>query len=225
MTPYHPWIHGYVPTATTVAGTALSYDDQHVVRARARLLIQFQGKPRWRGVMGAIIGQVQALEIALWQLMVDRRPSVAVGESLRVLARTLGIDDAILVRITDDDVLRRVVYAWIAAQRSSGRTEDLLTVARLYLSSDEIQLRAYYPAGVHVHAAVPLSREAGRILAILMRKAAQAHVAIHTSHAPRARTSVMRWSHTASGHDGGRLSHTPSGYIGGRLAGVETGIE
>lgn len=130
-----PWAHGYTPSAPTVEGTELAYDDEIGDTDAARLLPQFRAKPRIAGLVRLLCGaRLQRLEIALWQCLVERRLGTAVGAQLDVLARVVGIER----QGRSDAKLRRVIAAVVLVLRSSGSPDELIRIARAFLGADVV---------------------------------------------------------------------------------------
>lgn len=170
-----PWPHGYVPTYRTVDRTVLMYDVQHVAEANDRLLAQFKGKPRIEGLLAAFIDQVQWLETAaLWPALVERWLSSATLVELRRIAHLVDVRgyDAL-----PDDVLRRLVLAWVRALRSDGSSESLIDIARLFVGTDVgLDIENAYPAAVRVIEMTGLDEVSAWLLGRLIRKGATAGV-------------------------------------------------
>lgn len=164
-----PWPHGYTPSSTTVEGTALEYDPRVLERGRARLLQQFKGKPRMEALLGVCLGPFQEIEIAAWQLLVERTIDTATWDALRVLARKVGLRG---YDSRQDAALRRLARAWILVLRSSGTSEDLIRVARAFTGSTAIELRPYHPASIVVRVLELLDGAEAWLLGWLLRRAA-----------------------------------------------------
>lgn len=223
-----PWPHGYTPTVTTVAGTTLAYDTAYLEQGRSRLLQQFRGRPRLEAVQGVFLGQLQHLEVAFWQLWAERRLSVATFETLRVVARRLGVNG---YDTMPDSLLRRMCLAWIRVLRSDGNPEDLIAVARLFTRSSELSIAPYYPAAVIVRLRAELTHEEAWLLGRLLRKAASAGVRIITEFIVQPYAETFRLS---TDEDADELSDDvglgdgiteSDATIGGLLAGATTGDE
>lgn len=168
-----PWPHGYLPSSTSVEGTALEYDALVLERGRSRLLHQFKGKPRLEALLGVCLGPLQEVEIAAWQLLVERTIDTAIGHALRILAHQVGLRG---YDSRADAPLRRLVRAWILVQRSSGTSEDLIAVVRAFAASTAIELRPYYPAAIVVRLRDLIDGLEGWLLGWLLRLAAAAGV-------------------------------------------------
>lgn len=126
--------------------TGLTHDPDHAVRGVARLIERYR-RPRTSALLESWLGEVQSAEDALWQLLIERSVTTAVGAQLDVLGAIVG-----QAREGRADEPYRV---WISARnmvsRSSGTTAELLALARKLLPADvTISLEEYYPAAVVV---------------------------------------------------------------------------
>lgn len=104
----------------------------HAAEAIDRLPRQFRNKPRIEGLLAALCTSIQTLENAAVDVLANLDVDVSIGSILRALAHRVGQSTD---GVGDDDTLRRFVKARIAANRSSGTTEDLIAVTRLVLGS------------------------------------------------------------------------------------------
>jgi hypothetical protein len=226
-----PWPHGYVPTVTTVAGTTLAYDTAYLEQGRDRLLHQFKGRPRLEAVQGVMLGQLQHIEVALWQLWAERRLSVATFETLRAVARRLGVRG---YDTMPDSLLRRLCLAWIRVLRSDGNPEDLIAIVRLFTGSSSFALDPMFPASVIVRLGMGLTGEEAWLLGRLLRKAASAGVRIITefpaTQTPSETATPSRMFRFSTDPDADELNDDvgfadDGNTVGGFLAGATTGDE
>lgn len=114
----------------------LSYIDNHVDLALARVAQQYRGKARIEGVLTAIVDPLQEADNALWQLATERylfsdaeigSTTVnyqAVGVQLDVIGRIIGLTRS---GMTDDDY-RAALKAQVRVIKSSGATEEIIAV-------------------------------------------------------------------------------------------------
>ncbi len=117
----------------------------HVERGLAHLIDQFKGKPRLEAWISSYLEEVQELSDAAWEVLVLRLIDQATGEQLTVLGRLVGQPRT----IADDDRFRVFVRARIAANKSHGRWNDILLVARLLLNgASAYTLTAFYPGAL-----------------------------------------------------------------------------
>lgn len=93
-------------------------------------------KPAWRGLITALMGQLQAIEDAAIATILQRALTVAEGAQLDLLGKLVGQPrDA---RVDAD--YRRVIGCKIAVNESQGTREDLIRVARLALLDPSVRV-------------------------------------------------------------------------------------
>lgn len=102
----------------------------HVAAGLGRLCQQFKDKQNIVDLITIFLQRYNDLEAALWALLVERGIDVAVGAQLDQIGKIVGQTRDGLV----DDDYRRFIRARIAADRSDGVIEDLITVSRLVLN-------------------------------------------------------------------------------------------
>jgi hypothetical protein len=152
MTDFHYHLLGEAPATVEESDAGLVHVTDHETRGLARLIQQFQGKPRIASLLRAPLAQVQDLEDALWSLLAGRALSTAVGVQLDGLGQIVGEGR---VGLGDDDY-RALIRARIVANRSDGQGDTLLRLARLVLGTTvTLRLREYPPASVLVVAGDP----------------------------------------------------------------------
>lgn len=219
-----PWSHGYTPTVTVMAGTTLAYDTAYLEQGRGRLLHQFKGRPRLEAVQGVMLGQLQHVEVALWQLWAERRLSVATFETLRAVARRLGVRG---YDTMPDSLLRRLCLAWIRVLRSDGNPEDLVTIIRLFTGSSLVVIDPVFPASVIVRLGMELTHEEAWLLGRLLRKAAAGGVRIVTEFITQPAAETFRFSTSLTADElSDDVGFADDGNtVGGLLAGATTGDE
>ena len=140
---------------------------KHGEAAVGDLLEQFKGQPAIEALLRIVGKQVDELEAALFDLVVNRFLDGATGDLLRLWAKVANV----VPGGDTDDELRARVKAVSRLLRSSGTTEDLLEVLALVLgASAPIGFTEYPPASFVITvpaAAAPLAR----IIADLIRRA------------------------------------------------------
>jgi hypothetical protein len=114
------------PPAATVPPGSLD----HVAGALGRLLEQFKTKPNVVALVSALVGTMQPLEAALWDLFTKRQLATAFGAQLDALGVIVGQPRN---GLSDSDYAR-YLNARVAANASDGRIEDLISVTRLVLN-------------------------------------------------------------------------------------------
>src|SRR4051812_25120763 len=151
---------------------SLTYDPDHASRGIARLIDRYR-KPRTSALLGSWLDEVQEAEAALWQLLVERLLETAEGDQLDVLGRIVGEPR----RGRDDDTYRVWISARNLVSRSSGRTVELLTIARQLVPLPiELTLEEYYPAAFVMRFGAGLELDAGYQVAFMLRQAKAAGV-------------------------------------------------
>lgn len=224
-----PWMHGYDPSAATVEGTALAYDDAHHLRAVDRLISKLR-RPRIEGIVEALVLQLQEIETsALWPMLVETWVDRTIGADLRQVAALVGLrgfDDY------DDNTLRRMVRARIRVNRSNGTVPTLIAIYRAFVGSAEVRFRRRGVANLVVWGRDPLSDETreGLELARFLRAGALAGVAVFVE------WPVAPWAETFRFHEGDPdaegVESDATGFgwegdpdLGGALAMASNGLE
>jgi hypothetical protein len=119
----------------------------HVARGLSKLLEQFKGKPRIEKWLTIYLEQVQEVEHALWQLLVDRVLDVAVGAQLDGWGSIVGQPRGSM----DDTDYRIFIKARILVNLSNGKPEELIAILRLILeTSGVVDFTEQYPAGIRI---------------------------------------------------------------------------
>lgn len=151
--------------------------DDHVGDALARLPAQFAGKPLIRAFVGCLIGPIQRLEDAIWQVYTLTDIDTALDAALDQLGALVGEDRNGLT----DEIYRRRIRARIATNRSKGRTEDLYAVALAILGSTPVtvQIAPDYPAAVIVMVTGPIDQGTADALIDMLQQAAPVGVLVH----------------------------------------------
>lgn len=107
--------------------TDYAHDTSHVAEGIALLYRQFASKPLFTALVSSYLKQVQEIEDALWNALTKTTLDTATAAQLDQIG-------AVLVwprgSLSDTDY-RAILRALIAARRSRGFPEDIITVARL----------------------------------------------------------------------------------------------
>lgn len=152
--------------------TVLAHDPDHATRGVARLIDRYR-KPRTSALLASWLDEVQEVEDALWQLLVERWLDSAEGVQLDVLGRIVGEPR----RGRDDDVYRVWIGARNMVSRSSGTTSEMLAIARRIIApTDVIRLEEYYPAAFVVRLEGTFTLDSGYQIAFMLRQAKAAGV-------------------------------------------------
>jgi hypothetical protein len=102
----------------------------HADRGIDRLPSQFRDKPKLEALLRVLLGQVQDVEDALWQLFTQRALAGATGVTLDAIGKLVGQPRNAL----SDADYRRYISARIATNRSKGKISDLYKIARLIIN-------------------------------------------------------------------------------------------
>ena len=118
----------------------------HDARINERALDQHLDKPRLRALSAAFAIELQEIEQAALDVLVNRATDVAEGASLEQIARIVS------QAITTSDVatLRLLVKTRIVVRRSFGTINDLLAILRTFIPGEQRLLTEYFPAAVLV---------------------------------------------------------------------------
>ncbi len=115
---------------------AVEHIEDHDTSGLALFYRQFANTPNIRALASAWLTQVQAIEDALWDLLVNTLEN-ATDAALDQVGGLLGLGRGEL----DDDSYRAVLFALVVARRSSGGPEDLMLVARTALDAITFRYR------------------------------------------------------------------------------------
>jgi hypothetical protein len=119
-----------------------------VAQAQARLISQFQNKPKIAGFLSAFSQQVQDLENAVWQLNTERALPIAVGAQLDGLGSIVGIKR--LGR--DDETYRAAIKGQIGVNTTNATPEDVISNFKFMTNSDFVYLIEYPIADIEIWA-------------------------------------------------------------------------
>lgn len=132
---------------------ALVRNDQHLAESIAGLAPPFWGKPRIAALVKSYLAQIQALEDALWDVIVERELETADLERLKVLGKIIGQP-----RLTfDEETYRTVLKARALANVSQGRASDILAVLELLFGTGNYTLTEVGNATLLISAGEPLT--------------------------------------------------------------------
>lgn len=128
---------------------AITHNTSHVEEGIDRLLEQFKDKPRILAWVTALLGQVQEIEDALYQLYWERLLDNAVGAQLDGIGQIVVLDR----QGFDDEPYRAFLRAKIRVNLSNGKTEELIYILKLILGDDAepIHLVQMHPASQQVY--------------------------------------------------------------------------
>lgn len=163
---------------------ALSYIDNHVDLAEARVAEQYRLSTHLLGIIDAGAEQVQEIDNALWQLATERylhsdaeinRVTVnyeAVGAQLDVLGRLLGLTRQ---NMTDDDY-RAALKAQVKVLHSSGTAEEIIAVFYCVEPSSTITVTTWTIASLTCELSLPITATEALIYRKFLRRARAAGV-------------------------------------------------
>lgn len=120
---------------------ALEQNTSHREEAIALLLYQLKGKPRLEVVVGALGTQVQEIEDALWDLLLERGIESGVGTQLDGIGEIVGKERGGI----GDSAYRCILRAWVKVLRSSGTSDQLIEIVRLSQNDADFALTLTEP--------------------------------------------------------------------------------
>lgn len=153
----------------------------HRAAGLARLTSQWQGLPVIEAVLGAWLDQIQAVEDALWSLLVDTTLETSTLAALDQLGRV--VRQARPSGLGDEDY-RTLLRAVILANRSRGRLPDLLAVASLLFGATAFTVTEPGRATVVVEPASQPSTLSTAVIAAVLRRAKAGGVRLLTIDVP-----------------------------------------
>jgi hypothetical protein len=123
----------------------IAQNTDYLGEARGRLLEQFKNLPRIDGVLVALMAEVQQLEDAMYEVLVDRllQNYEATGDMLDKLGAIVGEPR----QGFDDATYSVLIGARIKANRSDGKHETLIDLTTLLVpTAEQIKFREYLKA-------------------------------------------------------------------------------
>lgn len=119
----------------------------HQTEAKARLITQYRESGQLRGLVGAIVKPIQAIEDALVQLNTQRQLDTATGVNLDRLGDILGFPRP----PGDSDALyRQKLLARVKINTSQGEPERVIETFKLFTGATQVQLYEGSPAEIHI---------------------------------------------------------------------------
>lgn len=112
-----------------MAGEIIDKNESHEALAVSRFIDQFKDKAKLAAAIASYAEQIQHLEDAAFEVMLERSLDNAVGIQLVILAKIVGAP----VTTSVDDELRIIIRTQIAINLSDGTPEDLINILRLVL--------------------------------------------------------------------------------------------
>lgn len=125
---------------------SITHNLSYLTEGLGRLLEVFKNRPRIAALLTAWLTECQAVEDAMWSVFVERelQGGTASGDLLDKIGKIVGEPREVL----DDASYRILISARIKANRSSGRREELITIASLLNPGAVISIQDNYPAAV-----------------------------------------------------------------------------
>jgi len=138
-----------------MAGEIIEQRTNHEALAVSRYIEQFKGKPKLEALIRSYAEQIQDLEDAAFEVILERLLDNAVGVQLQTIAKIVGAP----VTTSNDAELRIIIRTQIAINLSDGTAEDLINVLRLILltSGEAFHIREEPPHQVRLVIDDPLS--------------------------------------------------------------------
>lgn len=123
--------------------------DTHVQDALDRLLVQYKGLPRIKGLITALVQQIQDLEDAIYDLDQGRQfwngtTTPAIGAQLDVIGLIVGIARNGL----SDQQYILFIFGKIAENFSNGTRPEIATIVNNMFQAQTTIIKDYYPAGI-----------------------------------------------------------------------------
>ena len=124
------------------------------------LITQYKNKPRLRALLQSYLDELEELKVAREQVRVAFRLGDAFGAQLDILGKIVGAAR----QGFDDAAYEQLVRAYIRAQKSEGKPEDIYAVFRILLDPGDLMvLDEYYPMSFVLR----LASDAGLNLSVL----------------------------------------------------------
>lgn len=190
----------------------ISHVTDHAEKGVARLIERYR-KPLVSALLASWLGEVQEAEDALWQLL-ERTVTDAEGNALDVLGRIVGQPREGRV----DDVYRVWVAARILVSQSSGKPEQLISIAKKLAGGAVIRLEEYYPASFLVRIQTAIDETTGNQIATLLQRAKGGGIAMHTTWSAEANGLAFRFAPGST-----VVSGSQRGFEAGAFAAVSDG--
>lgn len=208
--------HGIVPTTPTQDG--LSYVEDHANDGLDLLLEQFKGKPNLEAWLAVLLGQVQDIEAALWQLLTERDIDNAYGAQLDGLGSIVGERR----NGREDEVYRTAIRVRVAVLRSNGRVEELIAILVLLFGTElDVWIRESQMAlEVELRSETGVNTTPALVIRIL-RAAKAGGVRLDLGYAVGDPDATLRWG-DYEGSDVGGLGH--GDYEGSLDGGTAAGV-
>lgn len=155
---------------TDSGGVAVGRNDQHANQALSNLIQFFRDKNRIAALMDSYSAQAQELEQVFWDLLTKRYLSNATGVNLEALGLIVG--ETRQGRL--DEAYRAAIRVRVLVNRSNGRIEGLLTIAKQMLGGGDdvdVKLIEAHPCAMTIRIQSELNGASALDLARMLRRA------------------------------------------------------
>ena len=175
------------------------------------LLTDRYRQPKISALLAAWTAEVQALELAYWDLLTKRSPATAEGAVLDLLGKIVGQPR----EGRTDEQYRVWISARVLVNQSSGLSRQLIALAAK-LCQVPIRIEDHYPAAFTIHAMGPVVGADGAEIAqlIVLAKAAGVQAFFHWYDS----TTSFRFSVS-----GDSVYDSPRGFNRGRFSAISDG--
>jgi hypothetical protein len=153
---------------------SLTKKTNHVDEAIDNLISLFKTKPNFRALITALVNQIQDLENAGFELLLERGLETAIGTQLDGVGSILNV----LREGRSDDIYRIAIKARILLNSNNGSPEEIIDV--LYLVSNiDIDFTEYYPAALTAMITEGITYEEAEAFHNILQEAKLAGVGAH----------------------------------------------
>lgn len=170
--------------------------DEHRERV-SRLVDYFRGQPILEALCQSWLDQIQEIEDALFEILLERNLDDAEGVQLETIGKIVGQTP---LEQTQD--LRTAIRARLLINRSSGTPEELILLLRLLLADEEeFALVEEYPAQVRVRILDPLTSFTPSVGLLLLDQADPAAVRMMITYSTDEPADRLQFGYRSPGSD------------------------
>ncbi len=199
---------------------SITKNDTHVADALSNRIQQFKNKEDFADLIRIYVEQVQDLEDALFQVLLDTTLNTSIGEQLDNLGEIVGED-----RLSrNDEDYRQALRVRILINKSSGTIEEILEIAKTFTQdSGLIEIKEFSPASLTIQVTNQLLVDALR-LAIALDAARSAGVGLQLLYTLSPENETFTFSSDDTIQSSAlRGAANDAGTTGGHLADAITG--
>lgn len=135
----HGWFDGIPATSDIIV--------DHVARAKALLVEQFEKSPNLLGLVGIYVKQIQDIENAISNVIQSRNLESATNAQLDIIGERAGEPR----NFRDDDTYRAAIKVRIFLNHSSGEPESVRAAAKAFTQATTVYLYELQPATLWIH--------------------------------------------------------------------------